>query len=66
MLGRAGEPGIMALTLNDLFAKMEENKEDSQYHVTMAYLEVCVCVCVRVRVCVCVCVCVRVRVRVRV
>ena len=30
----------MALTLNDLFAKMEETKEDSQYRVTMAYLEV--------------------------
>ena len=40
MLGRADEPGIMGLTLTDLFTKMEENKEHSQYHVTMAYLEV--------------------------
>lgn len=40
MLGKADEPGIMGLTLTDLFTKMEENKEHSQYHVTMAYLEV--------------------------
>ena len=33
----------MALTLNDLFAKMEENKSESRYHVTMAYLEVRMC-----------------------
>lgn len=40
MLGKADEPGIMALTLTDLFTKMDDNKEHSQYHVTMAYLEV--------------------------
>ena len=40
MLGRTGEPGIMALTLSDLFTKMEENKATSRYRVTMAYLEV--------------------------
>ena len=40
MLGRAGEPGIMALTLNDLFTAMEQNKDKNLYHVTMAYLEV--------------------------
>ena len=42
MLGRAGEPGIMALTLNDLFTKMKQNKDTKLYHVTMAYLEVSV------------------------
>ena len=42
MLGKAGEPGIMALTLNDLFTLMEERREDNLYNVTMAYLEVCV------------------------
>ena len=42
MLGEAGEPGIMALTLNDLFTLMEERREDNLYNVTMAYLEVCV------------------------
>ena len=40
MLGKTGEPGIMALTLSDLFAKMEQNKATSRYRVTMAYLEV--------------------------
>ena len=40
MLGKTGEPGIMTLTLSDLFAKMEQNKATSRYRVTMAYLEV--------------------------
>ena len=43
MLGKAGEPGIMALTLSDLFSKMEQNKAVSKYRVTMAYVEVSVC-----------------------
>ena len=30
----------MALTLSDLFAKMEQNKATSRYRVTMTYLEV--------------------------
>ncbi|CAI7994619.1 Kinesin-like protein KIF19 [Geodia barretti] len=40
MLGKTGEPGIMALTLSDLFAKMEQNQATSRYRVTMAYLEI--------------------------
>lgn len=40
MLGTDCEPGIMVLTLNDLFTKIEETREDTIYRVTMAYLEV--------------------------
>lgn len=40
MLGSDNRPGIMGLTLNDLFAQMEMTKEDVKYNVTMSYLEV--------------------------
>lgn len=40
MLGTESDPGIMALTLNDLFQKIEDTKQDMIYRVTMAYLEV--------------------------
>ena len=47
MLGTSCEQGIMVLTLNDLFQKLENTKEDSYYRVTMAYLEVDIhsCLC---------------------
>ena len=40
MLGTDVEPGIMALTLNDLYEQMEKNKIDEKYTVRMSYLEV--------------------------
>lgn len=40
MLGTDAEPGMMVLTLNDLFHRMEETKEDIIYRTTIAYLEV--------------------------
>ncbi|KXJ07474.1 Kinesin-like protein KIF19 [Exaiptasia diaphana] len=40
MLGSDNKPGIMGLTLNDLFAQMESTKEDVKYKVTMSYLEI--------------------------
>ena len=43
MLGTDREPGIMALTLNDLFCEMDKTKEDMKYKVSMSYLEVGLC-----------------------
>ena len=40
MLGTSGEPGIMGLTLNDLFKRVNDTKDDAMYSITMAYLEV--------------------------
>lgn len=40
MLGIDSDPGIMVRTLNDLFKKMELTSADSNYEVTMSYLEV--------------------------
>lgn len=40
MLGSDNRPGIMGLTLNDLFDHMDSTKEDVKYRVTMSYLEV--------------------------
>ncbi len=40
MLGTVREPGIMMLTLNDLYTKIEETKEEMTYRVSMAYVEV--------------------------
>ncbi len=40
MLGSDNEPGIMVHTLNNLFKKMEETKDEVEYLVSMAYLEV--------------------------
>lgn len=40
MLGTDREPGIMALTLNDLFCEMDKTKEDMKYKVSMSYLEI--------------------------
>lgn len=41
MLGSQEEPGIMVHTLNSLFRRMEESKHDTEYQVSMGYLEVC-------------------------
>lgn len=41
MLGSQEQPGIMVHTLNNLFKKMEDTKEDTEYQVSMGYLEVC-------------------------
>lgn len=40
MLGTEREPGIMVLTLNNLFKKIQETSGDMIYRVTMAYMEV--------------------------
>ena len=40
MLGTNQDCGIMVLTLNDLFHRINETQEDKIYRVTMSYLEV--------------------------
>ena len=40
MLGTEKEPGIMVLTLNNLFKKIQDTSDDMIYRVTMAYMEV--------------------------
>ena len=40
MLGTDSNPGIMVMTLNDLFKEMDMTSSDSNYAVTMSYLEV--------------------------
>ncbi len=40
MLGTDSEPGIMVRTLDDLFKEMDDTSTDSNYTVTMSYLEV--------------------------
>ena len=40
MLGTQEEPGIMVHTLNSLFRKMDQTKEEIEYQVSMGYLEV--------------------------
>ena len=40
MLGTVKEPGIMILTLNDLYKRIEETKHEKIYKVSMAYVEV--------------------------
>lgn len=40
MLGTGLEPGIVALTLNDLFRHIQDNQQHNVYRVTMSYLEV--------------------------
>ena len=50
MLGTTHDPGIMVLTLNDLFKQMKSKEEDVIYKVTMSYMEVqciyCTCTCI--------------------
>ena len=42
MLGTSEVPGLMALTLKDLFSRIEEvgEKEDAEFKVTLSYLEI--------------------------
>ncbi|XP_019850423.1 PREDICTED: kinesin-like protein KIF19 isoform X2 [Amphimedon queenslandica] len=40
MLGTPNSPGIMVLTLNDLFFKMKATENDVIYSVTMSYMEI--------------------------
>ena len=52
MLGTDTEPGIMVLTLNDLYKKIARTNNDQKYTVKMSYLEVSLfflieCVCAR-------------------
>ena len=42
MLGTHANPGIMVLTLNDLFYQMKSTEDDIIYNVTMSYMEVTV------------------------
>ena len=44
MLGSQEEPGIMVHTLNSLFKRMDQTKEEVDYQVSMGYLEVGVCI----------------------
>ncbi len=43
MLGTESDPGIMVLTLNNLFEKIQDRSDDMIYRVTMAYMEVKKC-----------------------
>ncbi|KAM6119103.1 kinesin-like protein KIF19 [Phoenicopterus ruber ruber] len=40
MLGTDGEPGICARTLGDLFQAIEDTSSDTEYEVSMSYLEI--------------------------
>ena len=40
MLGTGREPGIMMLTLNDLYSEIEANAEEITCRVSISYLEV--------------------------
>ena len=40
MLGTSEEPGIMYLTLNELYGQIDRKAEDMTYKVTISYLEV--------------------------
>lgn len=40
MLGTDDEPGIMVLTLNDLYKQIAQMSNDQKYTVKMSYLEV--------------------------
>lgn len=40
MLGTVKEPGIMMITLNDLYRRIEETNNHMTYKVSMAYVEV--------------------------
>lgn len=40
MLGTDHEPGIMVLTLNDLYKQMDSSKNNLKFTVKMSYLEV--------------------------
>lgn len=40
MLGTDGEPGIYARTLGELFQAIEDASGDTEYEVSMSYLEV--------------------------
>ena len=42
MLGTHTNPGIMVLTLNDLFYQMKSTEDDVIYNVTMSYMEVAI------------------------
>ena len=46
MLGTPKNPGIMVLTLNDLFFQMKATESDVIYNVTMSYMEVSSIVCI--------------------
>lgn len=41
MLGNEKNLGMMPRTLNDLFIKIQQNKNEFIYDVRMSYLEVC-------------------------
>ena len=43
MLGTDSDPGIMVLTLNDLFKQMQQDRNVMKYRATIAYLEVIIC-----------------------
>lgn len=40
MLGTELEPGVVALTLEELFQHIQNNQQHAVYRVTMSYLEV--------------------------
>ncbi len=44
MLGSKEDPGVMYRTMNELFKRMEEAKEEKEFSVAFSYLEVNICV----------------------
>jgi hypothetical protein len=40
MIGTPQAPGIMVLTMNDLFEAIRKNENEKQYKITISYLEV--------------------------
>ena len=43
MVGKDHNPGVMILTLQDLFHQMEMTQNEMQYRVKMSYIEVSLC-----------------------
>jgi kinesin family protein 18/19 len=40
MLGTLQSPGVMVLTLEDMFDRIDASSEDSAYKVSLSYLEI--------------------------
>jgi kinesin family protein 18/19 len=40
MIGTSQAPGIMVLTMNDLFEAIKKNENEKQYKLSISYLEV--------------------------
>ncbi len=40
MIGNPQHPGIMVLTMRDLFHAIADNKSERQYHLSVSYMEI--------------------------